>query len=177
MPLFLSTADTDLLAARAAQGLLPDDFGTAADRQPGRGCRAAEIGELLHGLSAPDFVLVRLLGGRGAWPDGLDALRAACAERQLPLVALGGEATLDAELTALSTVASGVVTESAGYLAEGGPANVASLLRFLSDTLLLTGHGFDPPVADPAVRRATASRGRAAAAGRRWASSSTGRTS
>ena len=42
-----------------------------------------------------------------------------------------------------------MVTQSAAYLAEGGPANVASLLRFLSDTLLLTGHGFDPPMTTP----------------------------
>ena len=91
MPLFLSTADTDLLAARAAQRLLPDDFGALRIANP-VGIPAADVAGLLAGLAAgADFVLVRLLGGRGAWQDGLDALRAACAERRLPLVALGGE--------------------------------------------------------------------------------------
>ncbi|BEP15702.1 cobaltochelatase subunit CobN [Acidothermaceae bacterium B102] len=149
MPLFLSSADTDLLAARAAEPLLPADLGPLRVANP-VGLAPVDVAAHLEGLQpGTDFVVVRLLGGRGAWADGLDALRVACAERHLPLVALGGEVALDAELTALSTVASGVVTEAAAYLTQGGPANLASLLRFLSDTLLLTGHGFDAPVTTP----------------------------
>jgi cobaltochelatase CobN len=51
---------------------------------------------------------------------------------------------------AASTVPSGVAAEALGYLREGGPANLAELAAFLSDTLLLTGHGFAPPAALPA---------------------------
>src|SRR5205085_2171589 len=36
------------------------------------------------------------------------------------------------------------------YLAEGGPANLAQLHAFLSDTVLLTGEGFEPPAEIPA---------------------------
>ena len=57
----------------------------------------------------------------------------------------GGEAAPDAELARASTVPAGVVAECHRYLAAGGPANVANLLRFVSDTVLMTGHGFDPP--------------------------------
>ena len=40
----------------------------------------------------------------------------------MALVACGGEAVPDAELTALSTVPAGVVTATLAYLAAGGPA-------------------------------------------------------
>ncbi|BDH57548.1 cobaltochelatase subunit CobN [Tsukamurella sp. PLM1] len=48
-----------------------------------------------------------------------------------------------------STVAAGVATQAHAYLAEGGPENLAQLYHFLSDTILLTGDGFAPPVAAP----------------------------
>ncbi|MEV7089763.1 cobaltochelatase subunit CobN [Streptomyces sp. NPDC093085] len=48
-----------------------------------------------------------------------------------------------------STVPIGIAAEAHAYLAHGGPANLAQLARFLSDTVLLTGHGFEPPAAAP----------------------------
>ncbi|MGB6578224.1 MAG: cobaltochelatase subunit CobN, partial [Streptosporangiaceae bacterium] len=83
-------------------------------------------------------------------PQGVAALTAALAAAGRPLVALGGEATPDAELMALSTVPAGVATEALGYLSEGGPENLRELARFLSDTIFLTGEGFDPPRPMPA---------------------------
>jgi cobaltochelatase CobN len=91
-------------------------------------------------------VIVRLLGGRRSWPEGLAAVLA----QGLPTVVLSGEAAPDADLMAASTVPAGVAAEALGYLREGGPANLTELAAFLSDTLLLTGHGFAPPVALPA---------------------------
>ena len=61
------------------------------------------------------------------------------------MVVLGGEQTPNAELMELSTVPVGVAAEAHRYLAEGGPANLAQLHAFLSDTVLLTGEGFEPP--------------------------------
>ncbi|NJC73279.1 cobaltochelatase subunit CobN [Planosporangium thailandense] len=131
----LSTADTDLLAARASDA----DWRVA---NPTR-LDACDVPALLDGAA---LVVVRLLGGRRTWPDGLDAvLRAG-----LPVVAVGGEATPDAELTALSTPAAGVAHDAQRYLVEGGPDNLRELYRFLSDTVLLTGDGFEPPAATPA---------------------------
>ncbi len=51
----------------------------------------------------------------------------------------------DAELMAESSVPAGVVAEALRYLVEGGPENLAELARFLSDTVLLTGEGFEQP--------------------------------
>jgi cobaltochelatase CobN len=144
--LLLSTSDTDLLSARA---------GGAAYRwgNPAR-LAAEDLPDLLEGV---DLVVVRLLGGRRAWEEGLDALLA----QPRPVVVLGGEQTPDAELMELSTVSGGVCAEAHAYLAHGGPANLAELHAFLSDTVLLTGHGFAPPAPAPAwgrLERVTGSR-------------------
>jgi cobaltochelatase CobN len=132
--LLLSTADTELLAARAAgEGYLTAN--------PAR----IDLDELARLTEPADVVLVRLLGGRKTWPDGVAALRSA----GRPAIFLGGEAAPDAELMALSTVPAGVAAEALDYLREGGVANLRELLRFLSDTVLLTGEGFAPPAAMP----------------------------
>lgn len=136
--LFLSTADTDLLALRA----VPEPALDVRVANPAR-LDADEVPD----LTGVSLAVVRLLGGRRAW-EGLDAFRAACAAAGVPLVALGGEG-VDAELTALSTVPAGVITDAAAYVREGGTANLGQLVAFLSDTVLLTGHGFEAPVAVP----------------------------
>ena len=66
------------------------------------------------------------------------------------MVVLGGEQTPDAALMELSTVPIGVAADAHVYLAQGGPENLRQLHAFLSDTVLLTGEGFDPPVDQPA---------------------------
>jgi len=91
-------------------------------------------------------VLVRLLGGRRAWTAGFDRLRADCLAGGVPLLAFGGEAAPDAELAALSTVPSATVATAFEYFVHGGLANIEHLLRFVADTVLLGGWGFDPPV-------------------------------
>jgi cobaltochelatase CobN len=132
--LLLSTADTELLAARSSGAL----YRTA---NPAR-VDPDGLPPLLDGVAV---VVLRLLGGRRAWPEGVDALVAS----GLPVVLLGGEAAPDAELMAASTVPAGVASEALAYLAAGGTANLRELHRFLSDTVLLTGEGFAPPEATP----------------------------
>src|SRR3546814_5751127 len=48
-----------------------------------------------------------------------------------------------------STVPVGTAAEAHAYLAQGGPVNLSSLHAFLSDTVLLTGVGFEPPYVVP----------------------------
>jgi cobaltochelatase CobN len=146
--LVLST-DTEVLALRTAIEALPAGFGpvTAATTWA-----EDPIGD----LDEVRCVLVRLLGGRRAWAEGFDRLRVECARRGIPVLAFAGESVPDAELTGLSTVPSGTVTTAFGYLVHGGPVNFEHLLRFVADTVLLEGWGFDPPlpVADHGVWRA-----------------------
>ena len=133
--LLLSTSDTDLLSARASGK--PYRLGNPA---------RLSVDDLPDLLDGTDLVVVRLLGGRRAWEEGLDALLAG----PRPVVVLGGEQVPDAELMELSTVSGGVCAEAHAYLAYGGPRNLAELHAFLCDTLLLTGYGFAPPQPTPA---------------------------
>ncbi|MBT2390349.1 cobaltochelatase subunit CobN [Streptomyces sp. ISL-1] len=129
--LLLSTADTDLLAARAS----------GAPYRIGNPTRIDVTEELPALVAGASVAVVRLLGGKRAWEDGLAALRAS----GIPTVLLGGETVPDAELMAESSVPAGVVAEALRYLVEGGPGNLVELARFLSDTVLLTGQGFAEP--------------------------------
>ncbi|UUV34646.1 cobaltochelatase subunit CobN [Amycolatopsis roodepoortensis] len=134
MILLLSTSDTDLLSARSSEA----DYRLA---NPAR-LDLAELPALLEG--AP-IVVVRILGSERSWQEGLDTVRASGAH----VVVLGGEQTPDAQLMKLSTVPAGTAAEAHAYLAQGGPENLTQLHRFLSDTLLLTGDGFEPPAVQP----------------------------
>ncbi|MFI1020969.1 cobaltochelatase subunit CobN [Streptomyces olivaceus] len=134
--LLLSTSDTDLLSARAAGGPVPYRFANPS-RLP-----LDDLPALLDGVG---LVVVRLLGGLRAWEEGLDLLLA----DGRPVVVLSGEQAPDAQLMAASTVPVGLAAEAHAYLAHGGPANLEQLARFLSDTVLLTGHGFEAPAPAP----------------------------
>ncbi len=132
--LLISTSDTDLLSARASGA----PYRLA---NPNR-VKPEGLADLLDGVA---IVVVRLLGGRRAWEEGLDALLA----DGRPVVVLSGEALPDAALMQLSTAPVGVAAQAHGYLVEGGPANLTALHGFLCDTLLLTGIGFAAPEATP----------------------------
>lgn len=126
----LSTSDTDLLSARASG----TDYTWA---NPSR----TDLDALVALAAAADLVVIRLLGS----PQQYDAELAALRGTGRPLVVLGGELTPSAELMEASTVPVGVAAEAHRYLAEGGPRNLSQLHAFLSDTVLLTGEGFEAP--------------------------------
>ncbi|BBY67463.1 cobaltochelatase subunit CobN [Mycolicibacterium helvum] len=133
--LLLSTSDTDLLTARAS----------GADYRWANPARLidGELGELLDGA---DLVVVRILGGYRAWQDGIDAVVAS----GRPTVVVSGEQAPDADLMERSTVPAGIAVQTHIYLAQGGVDNLRQLHAFLSDTLLMTGFGFNKPAATPA---------------------------
>ncbi|MGI8800844.1 MAG: cobaltochelatase subunit CobN, partial [Solirubrobacteraceae bacterium] len=148
---FVTTADTEILAAAAAVERLPDDFPEVRCSNPaGHADPVALVADILDGARV---VLCRVLGGRRGWPEGLDLLVAGCRERGIMLLALGGELEPDAEMTALSSAPAGAVAQAGEYLRHGDVGNVEQLLRFLADTFLLDGHGFEAPreVADLGV--------------------------
>lgn len=132
--LLLSTSDTDLISARSS----------------GKGYRWAnpsrlselELTDLLDGVA---IVVVRILGGYRAWESGIDTVLSS----GVPVALVSGEQAADAELTRLSTVAAGIAVQAHIYLAHGGVENLRQLHAFLSDTVLMTGFGFTPPVVTP----------------------------
>jgi cobaltochelatase CobN len=147
----VTTADTEILATASAVERLPAGFPEVRCANPAGAPDAATlVDEILDGARV---VLCRILGGRRGWPDGFDVLRERCRRQGVALLALGGEAAPDAEMTALSLAPAGAVAQAGEYLRHGDVGNVEQLLRFLADTFLLEGHGFDPPraVADLGV--------------------------
>ncbi|HUQ63606.1 MAG TPA: cobaltochelatase subunit CobN [Acidimicrobiales bacterium] len=138
MILFLTNADTEILALRSVVEGLPDGF------PPVRAANPASLEEA-PGLDGVELVVIRLLGGRRSWEAPFDNLRADCMARGIPLIAISGESVPDAELATLSTAETSVVTRAFEYLAQGGLANTANLLRFLA------GFPHEPPIEVPAT--------------------------
>ena len=102
MILFLTNADTEILALRSVMEGLPPEFPPVRAANPARLRQAPTV-------DAVDAVLVRLLGGRQAWEEPFDELRRRCIQAGVPLLAFGGEAAPDAVLTAASSVPSATV--------------------------------------------------------------------
>ncbi|MBB6629804.1 cobaltochelatase subunit CobN [Nocardioides sp. KIGAM211] len=131
----LSTSDTDLLSARSSGAA----YVWANPARPGH----QSMAEAIEGA---DLVVGRILGSPHDLCSGFARIRTT----GMPMIVLGGEQQPSAELMELSTVPIGIAAEAHRYLAEGGPANLAQLHAFLSDTVLLTGEGFEPPIEIPA---------------------------
>ena len=158
MILLVTTADTELLTAASAAeriqadphlgpevpGLRARHAGRAPVTDPG-----AVVGWLDDAMADVHVVLLRVLGGRAGAPEVVDGLVTRCREAGVPLLAFGGEDAPDAEMTDLSTAPTGVVAQAFEYLRFGGVANLVHLQRFVTDTLLLSGVGFDPPAPVP----------------------------
>ena len=118
----LSAADTELANLAAARAGLGDDF---------PGLRLANFMNLTHNLSVDLYVesviagarlvVVRLLGGVGYWPYGVEQIAAACRENRTLLALLPGDDQPDAELLALSTLPKQACHLLWQYYVHGGP--------------------------------------------------------
>jgi cobaltochelatase CobN len=148
--LILTSADTEIQALAAAVRRLPDDFTPV---------RARNVNDLQNVGALDRFVaeelpqaralVVRVLGGRPYFADGYDRLSRECKARGIAFFALPGEQALDPELTALCHAPLPLVNQVFEYLTQGGVSNLVHLLRCLSDNLLLTGLGYEPPTPLP----------------------------
>ena len=124
----VSAADTELALLAAARAAM-DDPPTL---------RLASLLHLRHPMSVDlhldacatrsRLVVARVLGGRGYWRYGLEQYAARLAEAGVPFAALPGDDKPDAELRALSTVASDDYDALWACLVEGGPANAETAL-------------------------------------------------
>jgi len=141
---FISAVETDLAAARAASMRLPEGLGLSV--------LAAYLLDtedaVRTALAEARVVVVRILGGRAYFDHGFAAI-AALAEGGLCVIAISGEAQSDPELDALSTADLATLRDVFAYAFAGGSANLAQLVRFVSDTQLGTSFGFEPPEETP----------------------------
>jgi cobaltochelatase CobN len=147
--LLLTHADTDLLTLRHAVAALPDGFPPVRALSLGKLASPEHMAAALaeHG-STTRIVVARLLGGPSSVP-GFGLLAETVRRSGGYFLAVSGTGCPDPELAVISTVSPAVLHEATAYLQAGGAANFAHLLRFLSDHLLRTGFGHEPPCEQP----------------------------
>ena len=151
MIVFLTTSDTDILTLERAKSALPGGLEDTLAINPfallqEEGAFEGFLGETLQGAS---LVLARLLGGDKALGEHFATLESDCRRLGVPLVACSGEPVRDAVFERRSSTPPVVVQTAFEYLNHGGVANLANLLRFLSDETLGSDYGYEPPVPLP----------------------------
>ncbi len=127
----LSAADTELAALSAAQAHRGADAPSL---------RLANLMQLGHNLSVDAYVdavigqarlvLVRLLGGAGYWPYGVEQVAAVCRDRGIALAFVPGDDRPDPELAEQSTLPFDACHRLWQYCVHGGPDNYAGLLAY-----------------------------------------------
>lgn len=98
-------------------------------------------------LARARFVVLRLLGGEGYWPYGIESLRRHALARGIPFACLPGDTRFDPAFVARGTLPEGPARDLWRYFAEGGPDNAASALAWIAHAL---GEGPAPPAVRPA---------------------------
>ena len=141
----LTAADTELASLATARAVFGGDFPSL---------RLANLMQLSHNLSVDLYVeqviagarlvVVRLLGGVGYWPYGVEQLRACCNERDIPLAFLPGDDQPDPQLAANATLGPEPSHRLWQYLVHGGPENARSFLAYAASLI-----GCDADWAEP----------------------------
>ncbi len=131
---FLTAADSEIASLSAAQ------HRRRAEDPSAPSLRLANLMQLGHNLSVDLYVesvvsqaklvVVRLLGGRGYWPYGVERLTAVCRKGGIALALLPGDDQPDAELRDLSTLPQQPAHRIWQYCIHGGPENAVNLLRY-----------------------------------------------
>ncbi|WP_323798119.1 cobaltochelatase subunit CobN [Nisaea sp.] len=138
--LFLSAADTEL--ACLAQGYAQV---TAGHDGPFPSLRLANLMQLGHNLSVDLYVeemvvhakmiVVRVIGGTGYWPYGVEQLAAICRKKKIPLAFLPGDDQPDPELTGYGSLDTAATQRLWRYMIEGGIGNAAEAIRFATSLI------------------------------------------
>jgi cobaltochelatase CobN len=147
--LILTHADTDALTVQQSLLELPPGFPPVRTASLNRVRSEDHLLEtVLRQGKLPRVVVVRVHGNLRSIP-GVDRLMQIVRAAGGQLLFVNGVGIPDPELDAASTVPPGVLLETMAYFLAGGRSNIAQMLQFLSDTLLLTGHGYEPPAEQP----------------------------
>ena len=133
----LSAADTELAClAEARRGMVGGLAGGMAGDFPS--LRLANLMQLSHNMSVDLYVeeviahaklvIVRLIGGTGYWPYGVEQIAMAAERHGIQLAFLPGDDQPDPELSERSTLATETVHRLWQYLVQGGVDNAGNLL-------------------------------------------------
>src|ERR1700722_11881713 len=140
----LSHADTDLVTLQNARPALPAGIDLVPYSLNGLRSEEQMVALIEGALSRARIIVLRLHGPLHSVP-GFALLRAMCVAQDRFLVVVSGTGELNPEFLRAGTVEPDVVASVTTYLERGGAINMAECLKFLSDRLLLTGHGYDQP--------------------------------
>jgi cobaltochelatase CobN len=107
--------------------------------------RLANLMQLSHNMSVDVYVentiaeaklvIVRLLGGLGYWPYGIEQIRGVCLENNIMLAIVPGDDTPDPELTEQSTLGPEACHRIWQYCAQSGADNIQNLLNYASSLI------------------------------------------
>ncbi|MEM7771587.1 MAG: cobaltochelatase subunit CobN, partial [Cyanobacteria bacterium P01_A01_bin.37] len=148
----LSAADTDIQILARAIAQLPDDFPSV---------RVVNILQLQQQLSIDTYaedvlrhariIVVRLLGGRGYWPYGVEVIKQLAEDHHVALVFVPGDDRPAPDLISHSTVPLSTVNQVWRYFTEGGLENAMRVLMLLADVGMSTAYHPLPPQSIPSV--------------------------
>jgi cobaltochelatase CobN len=140
----LTHADTDLVTLQNARPGLPGDINVFPYSL--NSLRSEEqMVALMAGALARARVIVLRLHGPLSSVVGFPLLSTMCATQNRFLVVVSGVGEINPEFLRASTVDPDVVASVTTYLERGGTSNLTECLKYLSDRLLLTGHGYERP--------------------------------
>jgi cobaltochelatase CobN len=146
---FLSHADTDLLALHRAIQSLPKDFPKTLGINLLAVKTEAHMAQLLdREIAGAKIIILRILGRPSSIPGFSELVQRARTHGQ-HLIIVSGTSDFNPEYAAASTVTPAILQDTLDYLDAGGHVNLAAMLHYLSDHLLMTGFGFDAPVILP----------------------------
>ena len=97
-------------------------------------------------LARARFVVLRLVGGEGYWPYGIDSIRRHARAHKIPFACLPGDTRWDPDFAACGTLQPERARDLWRYLAEGGTDNGALALRWIDHAL---GQAEAPPPPRP----------------------------
>ncbi|HXI06321.1 MAG: cobaltochelatase subunit CobN [Bradyrhizobium sp.] len=143
----LSAADSDLAAFGNAYARLAADFpDVRLTNLLALGHPASVDIYVERTLCRAKIVVLRMLGGEGYWPHGVESLRRDALRRGTLFACVPGEMDWNAPLAARGTLGGEDTHELWRYCREGGVDNAELALRFAAH---LIGHGEAPPRARP----------------------------
>ena len=147
--LLLTHADTDVLTVYRALAELPPEFPSVRAASLNR-LRGEDylIEAVVRQGNVPKIVVVRLHGNLTCAP-GMSRLIQLIKGSGGHLLFVNGIGVPDPELDSASTAPPPVLLETMAYMLAGGRSNLAQMVRFLSDTLLLSAFGYEPPAEQP----------------------------
>jgi cobaltochelatase CobN len=145
---FITAADTDIQVLASAWNHLPQGFPEI---------RAVNLAALQQQLTIDTYaeevlekaqaIVVRLLGGVGYWPYGLEVVQEIAARTGAQLILLPGDDKPDPALFSRSTLPLADVNRIWQYLIEGGIENIKQFLYFLANRCLGRNYQVSSPQA------------------------------